>query len=399
MTAMTMGNNIKPVYLDYAASTPIDSRVLEKMLPYMYGIDKHGIFGNPASSTHLYGWQAKEAVEESRALIADLLGVTRKEIIFTSGATESDNLAILGVAGGYQNKGKHIITSSTEHKAVLDTCRYLESVGYDVDYLKPDNKGLISIEAIRAVIRPDTILISLMHVNNETGVIQDIENIGKLATESKILFHVDAAQSVGKIPMDLNKLNIDLLSISGHKMYGPKGIGALYIRRNPKVNLMAQMHGGGHEFGWRSGTLATHQIVGLAYALKYSVEEMEEEASRLKSLEHKLVTSLRSLVGINFNGCQQHKKVGHINLCVSDIHGEALIASLDRIAVSSGSACSSAVSAGSYVLRAMGLSERQAQSSLRISLGRYTTDQDIDITIAHLVEVISKLRGLDPESI
>ena len=397
---MTNSNHkIKPIYLDYAATTPIDSRVLNAMLPYMYGIDKDGIFGNPASSTHVYGWEAREAVEESRSLIAELLGVTRKEIIFTSGATESDNLAILGVASGYQNKGKHIITGSTEHKAVLDTCRYLESLGYEIDYLKPDGKGMISVDVVKAAIRPDTILISLMHINNETGVIQDIEKIGQLATQYKILFHVDAAQSVGKLPIDLTKLNIDLLAISGHKMYGPKGVGALYIRRNPKVNLIAQMHGGGHEYGWRSGTLATHQIVGLAQAFKYSVEGMEAENIRLKKLECKLVTDLKQkLDGVKFNGCQSDKKAGHVNMCVDGINGEALIASLEKIAVSSGSACSSAAAAASYVLRAMGLSEQQAQSSLRISMGRYTTEQDIEIAVTHLIDVIRKLRKLHPES-
>ena len=254
------------------------------------------------------------------------------------------------------------------------------------------------MDAVKAAIRPNTILISLMHVNNETGVILDIDKIGQLAAQHKVLFHVDAAQSVGKLPIDLTKLNIDLLSISGHKIYGPKGIGALYIRRNPKVNLMAQMHGGGHEYGWRSGTLATHQIVGLAQAFKYSIEDMDTENTRLKKLEEKLVTGLKQLDGVKFNGCQSDKKAGHVNMCVDGINGEALIASLEKMAVSSGSACSSAASAASYVLRAMGLTEQQAQSSLRISMGRYTTEHDIEIAVAHLIDVISKLRKLHPES-
>lgn len=384
----------KPIYLDYAATTPIDSRVLEQMLLYMQDIAHDGIFGNPASSTHQYGWQAKDAVESSRKLIADLLNVSHKEIIFTSGATESDNLAILGVASGYQTRGKHIITVSTEHKAVLDTCRYLENNGFEIDYLTTDCTGLVDINALKAAIRSDTILITIMHVNNETGVIQDIEKIGQLARSHNIIFHVDAAQSIGKIPVDLEKCNIDLLSISGHKIYGPKGIGALYIRRKPKVNLTAQMHGGGHEYGWRSGTLATHQIVGLAYALKFSIESMDIEQARLAKLENKLTDGLNSIGGVHINGCIKNKKAGHVNICIDGVHGEALIASLDQIAVSSGSACNSAVAATSYVLKAMGVSQERAQSALRISMGRYTTEQDIDATINHLADVIARLRSI-----
>lgn len=383
----------KPVYLDYAATTPIDHRVLEKMLPYM---QEDGIYGNPASSTHVYGWRAKEAVEKARRMIAKQLGVKNKEIIFTSGATESDNLAIIGVAEGYKSKGRHIITSLTEHKAVLDTCKYLETRGFEVTYLQPDKNGLISLGLIESAIRPDTILISLMHVNNETGVIQDISAIGNLAKSKNILFHVDAAQSIGKVDLNLSQLNIDLLSISGHKIYGPKGIGVLYVKANPRINLAPQMHGGGHEHGFRSGTLATHQIIGLAYALKYSIEGMEQETLKLRKLETKLLQGLEPMSGIILNGHPKLRKPAHINISIKGIEGESLIASLTNIAVSSGSACNSAVSASSHVLKAMQIPEFLAQNALRISMGRFTTEEDIDLVIEHLTTVITRLRTLSP---
>ncbi|MBP9722145.1 MAG: aminotransferase class V-fold PLP-dependent enzyme [Gammaproteobacteria bacterium] len=385
-----------PIYLDYAATTPIDNRVFEKMLPYMAG-EIDSIFGNPASSTHSYGWQAKEAVSNSRALIAQLLNVSHKEIIFTSGATESNNLAISGIAKAYKKKGSHIITSATEHKSVLDTCHNLETKGYEVSYIKPQSNGLIKLDDIKQSIRPETILMSVMHVNNETGVIQDIASIGSLAKQHNIIFHVDAAQSMGKLSLDLNKLNIDLLSISGHKIYGPKGIGALFVRRKPhKIDLVPQMHGGGHEYGWRSGTLATHQIVGLAHALQFSLEDLSMETTKLKKFEQRLWQELNKLGGIYLNGeaDSNHRKPGHINISVEGIHGDALIASLKNIAVSSGSACNSAVSDTSYVLKAMGVAEPLAKSALRISMGRYTTEKNVEATISHLMTVVNKLRAV-----
>lgn len=393
---MDNSNSIeKPVYLDYAATTPIDHRVLEKMLPYM---QEDGIFGNAASSTHLYGWQAKEAVSKSRRRIAKLLGVESKEIVFTSGATESDNLAIIGVAEGYASKGKHIITSLTEHKAVLDSCKYLETRGFDITYLVPQPDGLISLEQIQQAIRSDTILISIMFVNNETGVVQDIPSIGKLAKEHNILFHVDAVQGIGKLELNIEESNIDLMSISGHKIYGPKGIGALYVRRKPRINLQPQMHGGAHEFGFRSGTLATHQIVGLAYALMYSMEDMETEQQHLRNFEQRLLDSLNMLGGIKLNAPDnlKYRKPGHINVCVEGVEGEALIASLNKIAVSSGSACNSAVASSSHVLKAMQVPDHLARAALRITMGRFTTEQDLKTTISHLTSVITKLREISP---
>lgn len=393
---MIDNNNFKPVYLDYAATTPIDSRVLDKMLPYM---QQDNGFGNPASSTHVYGWAAKEAVSKARRTIAKLIGADNKEIIFTSGATESDNLALIGVAEGYASKGKHIITSLTEHKAVLDTCKYLETRGYEVTYLSPRTDGIIELDSINAAIRPDTILISIMHVNNETGVIQDIAAIGKLAREHGIFFHVDSAQGVGKLVVDVSELNIDLMSISGHKMYGPKGVGALYVRRHPKIKLSPQMHGGAHEFGFRSGTLPTHQIVGLAYAMKYAAENMAEENARLLAFEDRVLNALFGLGGIKLNGHADLRKPGHFNISVEGIEGESLIASLNKICVSSGSACNSAVSATSHVLKAMQVPDDLAHSALRISMGRFTTQADVDLLISHLTEVVQKLRDISPVSV
>lgn len=382
-----------PVYFDYAATTPIDNRVLDKMLPYMR---QDGMFGNPASSTHIYGWRAKEAVEKSRRTIAKSLCVKSKEIIFTSGATESDNLAIIGVAEAYQAKGRHIITSVTEHKAVLDSCYYLESRGFDVTYLEPEVNGLISLDKIKQAIRPETILITIMHVNNETGVIQDIANIGELAASKNILFHVDAAQSIGRLHLDLSKLNIDLLSISGHKVYGPKGIGALFVKSHPKVNLSPQMHGGGHEYGYRSGTLATHQIVGLGHAVKIAFQDLEEDTARLRNLEQKFLQAISKLHGVSLNGHKTLRRPGHVNISIDGIEGESLIASLTKVAVSSGSACNSATGRGSYVLRAMQVPEHLARSALRISMGRFTTEQDVDALVDHLTEVVTRLRAVSP---
>ncbi len=385
----------KPIYLDYAATTPISELVFEKMKPYMAGGIK-AVFGNPASSTHCYGWEAKSAVTTSRELMAQLLNITPKELVFTSGATESNNLALLGTAQFYKNKGKHIITCTTEHKAVLDTCYYLETHGYDVSYISPESNGLIDLNKLESMIRKDTILISIMHVNNETGVIQDISKIGEITRQHEIIFHVDAAQSAGKLPLDLSRLNVDLLSISGHKLYGPKGVGALYVNRNPKVNLNAQIHGGGHEYGLRSGTLATHQIVGLAAALEECLANLEQENSRLKKLEDKIFSNLFKLNGIILNGDIKCRKSGHINICIEGVHGDALISSLTNLAVSSGSACNSAVSATSYVLKAMGVPDWLAQSALRISLGKYTTASDIDSLLEQLITVINKLRKISP---
>jgi cysteine desulfurase len=384
---------MKPVYLDYAATTPLDKRVLEKMLPYMI---EDGCYGNSASTTHSYGWQAKEAVENARKLIAKLLNVTSKEIIFTSGATEANNLALLGVANAYKNKGQHIVTSLTEHKSVLDTCSYLETQGYEVTYLKPQPNGLINFDDLSDSMRPDTILVSIMHVNNEIGVIQDIKKIGQLVKQAGVIFHVDAVQSVGKLPIDLSLLNIDLLSFSGHKIYGPKGVGALYIRRMPKINLVAQIHGGGHEFGFRSGTLATQQVIGLAYALQYCLDNFEQENIKLKNLENKLLTGLEQLGGVFLNGDRIQRKPGHINICVDGVNGESLIALLKKVAVSSGSACNSAVSATSHVLKAMGVADYLAQGALRMSIGRFTTQQDIDLALSHISSVIVKLREISP---
>jgi cysteine desulfurase len=347
----------------------------------------------------------KDAVETARKSIAGIFNVTPKEIIFTSGATESNNLAIVGAAQANQNFGKHIITSLTEHKAVLDTCQFLENKGFEITYIKPDNNGLIDINKLKQEIKIDTILVSIMHVNNETGVIQDIAAIGNLlkssVAQSHVLFHVDAAQSVGRLSLDLNKLNVDLLSVSGHKIYGPKGIGALYISKANKSSqgqkIEPQMHGGRHEYGYRSGTLATHQIVGLAYALQLCIECLEQESSRLSELENILLTGLQKLGGVFLNGAKSERKPGHINISIEGVHGEALIAALSsNIAVSSGSACNSAVSATSHVLKAMGICDELAQSAIRISLGRFTSADDVRLALECMTQVINKLRDSNP---
>lgn len=382
-----------PIYLDYAATTPMDPRVAEKMVKYM---TMDGVFGNPASRSHRYGWQAEEAVDIARAQIAELINADHREIVFTSGATESDNLAIKGVAHFYQKKGKHIITSKTEHKAVLDTCRHLEREGYDVTYLEPDTNGIIPIERIEAAMRDDTILLSLMHVNNEIGVIHDIKKIGELCRSKGVIFHVDAAQSAGKLPIDMQDIKVDLMSISGHKMYGPKGIGALYVRRKPRIRLEAQMHGGGHERGMRSGTLPTHQIVGMGEAAAIAKAEMEKDNERIRFLRDKLWNGIKDIEETYINGDKEQRYCGSLNASFNFVEGESLMMALKDLAVSSGSACTSASLEPSYVLRALGLSDEMAHSSIRFSIGRFTTEADIDYAIDVIKKSIGKLRDMSP---
>lgn len=379
------------IYFDYAATTPLDPQVLAGMTQCM-----QDQFGNPASRSHAFGWRAEAMVDEARKQVADLIQADPREIVFTSGATESDNLAIKGAAHFYQRKGKHIITCKTEHKAVLDTCRQLEREGYEVTYLDPAQDGIIPLQRIEQAIRPDTLLVSLMHVNNETGVIQDIQAIGELTRSKGVLFHVDAAQSAGKLPINMNELKVDLMSISGHKMYGPKGIGALYVRRKPRVRLEAQMHGGGHERGMRSGTLATHQIVGMGLACQVAQEVMQEEQARIKKLRDKMWQGLQGIEEIYLNGHPTQCVPGILNFSVNYIEGESLMMGLKDLAISSGSACTSASLEPSYVLRALGRSDELAHSSLRFSIGRFTTEQDIDKALASLHQVVDKLRALSP---
>jgi cysteine desulfurase len=379
--------------MDYAATTPMDPRVAEKMCTYL---TLEGEFGNPASRSHAYGWNAENAVEEARKQVADLVNADSKEIVFTSGATESDNLAIKGAAHFYSGKGKHIITSKTEHKAVLDSCRQLEREGFEVTYLDPESNGLIDLKKLEAAIRPDTILISIMHVNNELGVIQDIEAIGDLARGKGILFHVDAAQSAGKVAIDLAKLKVDLMSFSGHKIYGPKGIGALYVRRKPRVRLEAQMHGGGHERGMRSGTLPTHQIVGMGEAFRIAKEEMAADNARITRLRDRLLNGVKDLEEVYINGDMARRVPNILNISFNYVEGESLIMALKDIAVSSGSACTSASLEPSYVLRALGRSDELAHSSIRFSIGRFTTEEQIDYAIEHVREAIARLRALSP---
>ncbi|KGQ52143.1 cysteine desulfurase [Gallibacterium anatis 10672-6] len=382
-----------PIYLDYAATCPVDERVAKKMMDYLT-ID--GTFGNPASRSHKFGWQAEEAVDVARNHIADLIGADAREIVFTSGATESDNLAIKGAAHFYQTKGKHIITSKTEHKAVLDTCRQLEREGFEVTYLSPKSDGLIDLDELKAAMRDDTILVSIMHVNNEIGVIQDIEKIGEICRERKIIFHVDATQSVGKLPIDLSKLKVDLMSMSGHKLYGPKGIGALYVRRKPRVRLEAIIHGGGHERGMRSGTLPVHQIVGMGEAYRICKEEMTTEMPRLTALRDRLYNGLKDIEEVYVNGSMEHRVGTNLNMSFNYVEGESLMMSLRDIAVSSGSACTSASLEPSYVLRALGLNDELAHSSIRFTVGRYTTEEEIDYTIDLVKKAVAKLRELSP---
>ena len=382
-----------PIYLDYAATCPADERVAQKMMEYMtYG----GIFGNPASRSHRFGWQAEEAVDIARNQVADLIGADSREIVFTSGATESDNLAIKGVAHFYQTKGKHIITCKTEHKAVLDTCRQLEREGFEVTYLDPEADGLIDLAKLEAAMRDDTILVSIMHVNNEIGVIQDIEKIGELCRAKKVLFHTDATQSVGKVEIDLSKLKVDLMSFSGHKLYGPKGIGGLYVRRKPRVRIEAMMHGGGHERGMRSGTLPVHQIVGMGEAYRICKEEMATEMPRIKALRDRLYNGFKDMEAVHVNGSLEHRVDSNLNISFNFVEGESLMMALSDIAVSSGSACTSASLEPSYVLRALGLNDELAHSSIRFSIGRYTTEEEVDYTIELVKKAVNKLRELSP---
>lgn len=379
-----------PIYLDYAATTPADPRVASKMMQFL---TLDGTFGNPASRSHRFGWQAEEAVDVARNQIAELVNADPREIIFTSGATESDNLALKGAAQAQRHRGQHIITSQTEHKAVLDSCRQLEKEGFSVTYLSPQADGIITPEAVRAALRDDTVLVSLMHVNNETGVTHDIAATGALCRERQILFHVDATQSVGKLPIDLQTLPVDLMSFSAHKLYGPKGIGALYVRRQPQTLIDAQMHGGGHERGMRSGTLPVHQIVGMGEAFRLAREEMESESPRLAALRTRLWHGLRDLDGVTLNGDEQQRAPGILNLGFAGVEGELLMMALKDLAISSGSACTSATMEPSYVLRAMGLDEALAHSSLRFSVGRFTTGEEIDYAIALIHKALTRLRG------
>ena len=382
-----------PIYLDYAATCPVDPRVAQKMMEYL---TLDGVFGNPASRSHKFGWQAEEAVDVARNHIADLIGADSREIVFTSGATESDNLAIKGVAHFYQTKGKHIITCKTEHKAVLDTCRQLEREGFEVTYLEPQSDGLIDLDALKNAMRDDTILVSIMHVNNEIGVIQDIAAIGELCRAHKILFHVDATQSVGKLPINLEELKVDLMSMSSHKLYGPKGIGALYVRRKPRVRLEAIIHGGGHERGMRSGTLPVHQIVGMGEAYRICKEEMASEMPRLTALRDRLYNGLKDIEETYVNGSMEHRLGSNLNISFNYVEGESLMMALRDIAVSSGSACTSASLEPSYVLRALGLNDELAHSSIRFTLGRWTTEEEIDYTINLVKSAVQKLRELSP---
>ena len=382
-----------PIYLDYSATTPVDERVAEKMCAYL---TNDGVFGNPASRSHVYGWDSEAAVEEARKNIANLVNANPKEIVFTSGATESDNLAIKGVAHFYKKKGKHIVTCKTEHKAVLDTCRQLEREGYEVTYLDPEADGLVDLGKLEAALRDDTILVTIMHVNNEIGVIQDIAAIGEICRDRKILFHVDAAQSPGKVPINLEELKVDLMSFSAHKVYGPKGIGALYVQRKPRVRLEAQMHGGGHERGMRSGTLPTHQIVGMGEAFRIAGEVMEEENRRILALRNRLWNGLKDMEEVYINGAIDQRIPGNINISFNFVEGESLLMALKDLAISSGSACTSASLEPSYVLRALGRNDELAHSSIRFSIGRYTTEEDIDYTIDHVRTAVDKLRELSP---
>ncbi|MGI2260004.1 IscS subfamily cysteine desulfurase [Shewanella sp. GXUN23E] len=382
-----------PIYLDYSATTPVDPRVAEKMMQYM---TMDGVFGNPASRSHRYGWQAEEAVDHARAQIAELINADHREIVLTSGATESDNLAIKGVAHFYQKKGKHIITSKTEHKAVLDTCRQLEREGFEVTYLEPAENGIIPMERLEAAMRDDTILLTLMHVNNEIGVIHDIDAIGELCRSKGIIFHVDAAQSAGKLPIDVQQTKVDLMSISGHKMYGPKGIGALYVRRKPRIRLEAQMHGGGHERGMRSGTLPTHQIVGLGEAAAIAKADMEKDNERIRMLRDKLWNGIKDIEETYINGDENQRYCGNLNVSFNYVEGESLMMALKDLAVSSGSACTSASLEPSYVLRALGLNDEMAHSSIRFSIGRFTTEEEIDYAIETIRNSIGKLREMSP---
>jgi len=382
-----------PIYFDYAATTPVDKRVADIMMKYL---TVESDYGNPASRSHSFGWAADEAIDTARGQVAALVNCDPREIVWTSGATESDNLAIKGVAHFYHKKGKHIITCKTEHKAVLDACRQLEREDFEITYLDPEPNGLIDLNKLKAALREDTILVSIMHVNNEIGVIQDIETIGELCRENKTIFHVDAAQSAGKVAIDLQNLKVDLMSFSAHKIYGPKGIGALYVRRKPRIRIEAQMHGGGHERGMRSGTLATHQIAGMGEAFRIAKEEMASENARILALRNRLYNGFKDMEEVYVNGDLDHRIPGNLNISFNYVEGESLIMALKDIAVSSGSACTSASLEPSYVLRALGRSDELAHSSLRFTIGRYTTEEEIDYTIDLVKGAVDKLRELSP---
>jgi len=381
----------KPVYLDYSATTPIDPRVVDAMLPFL-----REDFGNPASRSHAYGWRAEEAVEEARANVASLVNCDAKEIVWTSGATESINLAVKGAAHFYKEKGRHLITVKTEHKATLDTCRELEREGFEVTYLDVQENGLIDFSVLEQAIRPDTILISVMYVNNEIGVIQDIPKIGALCRSKGIIFHVDSAQATGKVGIDLNALPVDLMSFSAHKTYGPKGVGALFVRRKPRIRLEAQIHGGGHERGMRSGTLPTHQIVGMGEAFRLAKEEMATENERIRALRDRLWSGLSEMEAVYLNGDLEHRVPHNLNVSFNYVEGESLLMGIKDVAVSSGSACTSASLEPSYVLRALGRSDELAHSSIRFSVGRFTTAEDIDFAVALLKDKVAKLREMSP---
>ncbi len=381
----------KPVYLDYSATTPVDPRVVDAMIPYL-----REDFGNPASRSHAYGWKAEEAVEEARANVAALVNCDAKEIVWTSGATEAINLAVKGAAHFYKEKGRHIITVKTEHKATLDTCRELEREGFEVTYLDVLENGLIDWAVFESSVRPDTILVSVMYVNNEIGVIQDIPRIGEFCRSRGIIFHVDSAQATGKVVIDLATLKVDLMSFSAHKTYGPKGIGALYVRRKPRVRIEAQMHGGGHERGMRSGTLATHQIVGMGEAFRLARLEMAAENERIRVLRDRLWAGLSAIEAVYVNGDLEHRVPHNLNVSFNYVEGESLLMGIKDVAVSSGSACTSASLEPSYVLRALGRSDELAHSSIRFSVGRFTTQEDVDFTVALLREKVAKLREMSP---
>ena len=382
-----------PVYLDYSATTPVDPRVAQKMIDCL---TMDGNFGNPASRSHVYGWRAEEAVENARQQVADLINADPREIVWTSGATESDNLAIKGVAHFYATKGKHLITSKIEHKAVLDTMRQLEREGFEVTYLDPDTHGIISPEQVKDALRDDTILVSIMHVNNEIGTVNDIAAIGEITRANKVLFHVDAAQSAGKTPIDVESMKVDLISFSGHKVYGPKGIGALYVRRKPRVRLEAQMHGGGHERGMRSGTLATHQIVGMGEAFAIARQDMEKDRAHVARLSERFYSQLQDMEEVYLNGSKTQRMPHFLNLSFNFVEGESLMMSLKDLAVSSGSACTSASLEPSYVLRALGRNDELAHSSIRFTFGRFTTEEEVDLAAAQVREAVAKLRELSP---
>jgi cysteine desulfurase len=382
---------MKPIYLDYSATTPVDQRVAQKMIPYLTEM-----FGNPASRSHAYGWETDDAVEEAREQVAKLVNCEAKEIVWTSGATESNNLAIKGAAHFYKTKGKHLITLKTEHKAVLDTMRELEREGYEVTYLDVEANGLLDLEKFKAALRPDTIVASVMYVNNEIGVIQDIPALGEICREKGIIFHVDAAQATGKVIIDLEKTKVDLMSFCAHKTYGPKGIGALYVRKKPRIRLEAQIHGGGHERGMRSGTLATHQIVGMGECFRIAREEMATENERIRMLRDRLLKGLQDIEETYVNGDMDNRVPHNLNISFNFVEGESLIMGIKELAVSSGSACTSASLEPSYVLRALGRNDELAHSSIRFTLGRFTTEADVDFTIKLLHAKIGKLREMSP---